>query len=101
MANLLLRFILAVPLLLALMLILAAGGQVYEPIYNATNTSGGGGLTGAEDAFGQDQTTTNEDTIGTFTVVAGIGLLLVVLGWVVFGDLTSDVNQGVQQRRLR
>lgn len=97
MANLLLRVIIAIPLVLMLILILVAGGQVQEPIYNATNDSAGadtGDLGGAEKAFGQSQTADSEDAIMQFTVVSGIALVLVVLGWMITGDLTSDVNQG-------
>lgn len=101
MANLILRLIIAMPLILVLLLILSAGGQVSEPIYNVTNNSAGadsGDLSGAEEAFGQSQAVDAENAIMHWTVVAGISLVLVVLGWLIVGDLTADVNQGQRRR---
>lgn len=102
MANLLLRMIIAIPLILMLILILASGGQVYEPVYNATNDSGGADtadLDGAEEAYGRSQAVAIEDAIGKFTTAAAIGLVLAVCGWLIFGSLTSDVRQR-ERRRL-
>lgn len=98
--GLLLRMIMGLPFILLVILIMTAGGQMNEPIYNATNNSGGAdsnAMDGAEEAFGQSQAAAGEDAIQTGVTVGGIALVLIICFWIIFGSLAEDVNQGQNQ----
>lgn len=83
--HLLLRMIIGIPLLMGLALIIAAGFQVVEPIYDNSQSDA---MDGAE-----SQGWNMESTIMLFTTLGMIGLPLTVIVWLIFGDLRDDVRQ--------
>jgi hypothetical protein len=84
-ALLILAGIIAIPVLLMLALIGAAGFQVIEPVYQMTTSSETTVVTNA-----------NPDTIMLMTALSMIGLSIVLILWWWLNPLRSDVRQGVR-----
>lgn len=81
--GLLLRTVIGIPLLMAIILIMAAGFQVVEPIYDGAQV-----MQGAE-----SQGWGSGGTIMLFTTLGMAGLIIVLILWWIVGDLTEDPRQ--------
>lgn len=88
--GVLLRMMIAIPLIMMMAMLVAAGFQVVEPVHQHLTTDS---ITGAEDGFGQQQTTDARDTNMQMTVVGLVLLVLVPGFWLIYGSLRDDTRQ--------